>query len=88
MKSQVSKIEEDTLVAPDPDNDTPFNGVDTCFVLFPKRVATVPASPAPTWATPCIPPTAQDASDSDDEDTITSRIPSISVPAWTPCEYG
>jgi hypothetical protein len=36
-------IEKPTLVAPDLEDDIPFNGVNTCFVTFPKSVAALPA---------------------------------------------
>jgi len=79
MKLQVSKIEEDALIAPDLDNDTPFNGVNTCFVTFPKSVAAVPA---PTWQQPNIFPDVQDT-DSDDEDAVMGGIP-FSPSPWSP----
>jgi len=73
MKVQVSKIEGDALIAPDLENDTPFNGVNTCFVTLPKNVAAVPA---PTWHQPNIFPDT----DSDDEDAVVGGVPS----AWSP----
>ena len=81
-------MEGDTLFVLDPDNDTSFNGVNTCFVTFPKSTV-APVTPVNTWAwsQPNILPGAEDTSDSDDEDTITCPVKVDYAPTWNPRKY-
>lgn len=64
MRVQVSKIQNDTLVASGPDDDTYFNGVNTCFVTCPKSVVPAPNLPSLNHF-----PGDEDL-DSDDEDDV------------------
>jgi len=64
------------LVTSDPEDDIPFNGVNTCFVMFPKSVAALPAKAvswpgrkAQTWGVSGW-DSAEVPIDSDDEDAI------------------
>jgi len=79
IQSHVSEIEDETLIAPH--EDTPFNGVNTCFVTFPKSVNTA----APTAPLIGMFPSVQDAdSDDDSADTVASRNNITFPPVWSP----
>ena len=78
---QVSQIEDDTVITPDPENDIYFNGINTCFVTFPKSVA---AAPAQTLPPTHIFPGIQDT-DSDDEDDDVGDI-NTNPPVWSLCK--
>jgi len=74
-------IEKPTLVAPDLEDDIPFNGVNTCFVMFPKSVAALPAivgSQSGPWGCQTWErndwDTVANAPDSDAEDAIIDPI--------------
>ena len=82
-------IEKHTPVSPDLEDDIPFNGVNTCFVTFPKHGA-VSAKGAVSVQTggwdnsSGWDPVVNAAPDSDDEDAIieSNQVNSYRNPGW------
>jgi hypothetical protein len=64
------------------DDDTHFNGIDTCFITFPRNLAT---GQADTWplANLYLGSKSED-DDSDDENAVTSKKQDI-LASWTSC---
>jgi hypothetical protein len=81
ITTRASKIEQDMLNLQDPDDDdTHFNGIDTCFITFPRNLAT---GQADTWplANLYLGSKSED-DDSDDENAVTSKKQDI-LASWT-----
>jgi len=81
MASKASTIGQDMLSNAGPDDDAvPFNGVETCFITFPRNIAAVETDIWPP-SNLYLGSTFDDDEDSDDEGEVVQKKPSARA-AW------
>lgn len=84
MASKASTIGQDMLSNAGPDDDAvPFNGVETCFITFPRNIAAVETDIWPP-SNLYLGSTFDDDEDSDDEGEVVQKKPSARA-AWISC---
>lgn len=84
ITSKASEIEQDMLNRRDRDiDDTPINGINACFITFPRNLAT---GSTDTWplSNLYLGSQPEDDEESDDENTIASQKRTV-LTSWTSC---